>query len=36
LFGGEYQFIKADIAAVVAAGQSRTMKVILETGYYRV
>jgi deoxyribose-phosphate aldolase len=35
LFGGEYQFVQADIAAVVEAAQGRTVKVILETGYYQ-
>ena len=34
LFGGEYQAVQDDIAAVVAAAQGRTVKVILETGYY--
>jgi len=34
LFGGEYQFVQDDIAAVVEAAQGRTVKVILETGYY--
>ena len=34
LFGGEYQFVQDDIAAVVVAAQGRTVKVILETGYY--
>jgi deoxyribose-phosphate aldolase len=35
LFGGEYQFVQDDIAAVVEAVQGRTVKVILETGYYK-
>lgn len=35
LFDGEYQFVQDDIAAVVAAAQGRTVKVILETGYYQ-
>jgi len=35
LFGGEYQFVQDDIAAVVEAAQGRTVKVILETGYYK-
>jgi deoxyribose-phosphate aldolase len=35
LFGGEYQFVKDDIAAVVQASRGRTVKVILETGYYQ-
>ena len=35
LFGGEYQFVQDDIAAVVAAAQGRTVKVILETGFYK-
>jgi deoxyribose-phosphate aldolase len=34
LFGGDYQFVQDDIAAVVEAAQERTVKVILETGYY--
>ena len=34
LFGGEYQFVQDDIAAVVSAADGRTVKVILETGYY--
>lgn len=34
LFGGEYQFVQDDIARVVEAAQGRTLKVILETGYY--
>ena len=34
LFGGDYQFVQDDIAAVVEAAQKRTVKVILETGYY--
>ncbi len=35
LFGGEYQLVQDDIAAVVLAAQGRTVKVILETGYYK-
>lgn len=35
LFGGDYQFVQDDIAAVVDAAQGRTVKVILETGYYQ-
>jgi deoxyribose-phosphate aldolase len=35
LFGGEYQFVQDDIAAVVEASQGRTVKVILETGYFK-
>lgn len=35
LFGGDYQFAQDDIAAVVQASQGKTVKVILETGYYR-
>jgi deoxyribose-phosphate aldolase len=35
LFGGEYQFVQDDIAAVVEAALGRTVKVILETGYYQ-
>ena len=35
LFGGDYQFVEDDIAAVVDAAQGRTVKVILETGYYK-
>lgn len=35
LFGGDYQFVQDDIAAVVDASQGRTVKVILETGYYQ-
>ena len=34
LFGGDYQFVQDDIAAVVEAAQGLTVKVILETGYY--
>ncbi len=34
LFGGEYDFVREDIAAVVEAAGGRTVKVILETGYY--
>ena len=35
LFGGDYQFVQDDIAAVVEVAQGRTVKVILETGYYK-
>jgi len=35
LFGGDYKFVQDDIAAVVEAAQGRTVKVILETGYYK-
>lgn len=35
LFGGEYQLVQDDIAAVVLAAEGRTVKVILETGYYQ-
>ncbi|MBG0770313.1 MAG: deoxyribose-phosphate aldolase, partial [Anaerolineaceae bacterium] len=35
LFSGDYQFVQDDIAAVVAAAQGLTVKVILETGYYK-
>lgn len=35
LFGGDYQFVQDDIAAVVEAAQGRTVKVILETGFYK-
>lgn len=34
LFGGDFQYVQDDIAAVVAAAGGRTVKVILETGYY--
>ena len=34
LFGGDYQYVQDDIAAVVEAAQGLTVKVILETGYY--
>jgi deoxyribose-phosphate aldolase len=34
LFGGEYDYVRDDIAAVVDAAQGHTVKVILETGYY--
>ena len=34
LFGGEYDFVRDDIAAVVDAIPGITVKVILETGYY--
>ncbi len=35
LFSGDYIFVQEDIAAVVEASQGRTVKVILETGYYQ-
>ena len=35
LFIGDYLFVLEDIAAVVEASQGRTVKVILETGYYQ-
>ena len=35
LFSGDYQFVEDDIAAVVEAAQGKTVKVILETGYYK-
>jgi deoxyribose-phosphate aldolase len=35
LFSGDYQFVQDDIASVVEAAQGRTVKVILETGYYQ-
>jgi len=34
LFGGEYQYVRDDIARVVDVAQGLTVKVILETGYY--
>ncbi len=34
LFGGEFQYVKDDIALVVEAAQGHIVKVILETGYY--
>ena len=34
LFSGDYLFVQEDIAAVVETSQGRTVKVILETGYY--
>lgn len=34
LFGGDFQYVQDDIAAVVEAAQGHTVKVILETGYY--
>jgi deoxyribose-phosphate aldolase len=34
LFGGDFQLVQDDIAAVVEAAQGRIVKVILETGYY--
>lgn len=35
LFSGNYDFVRDDIAAVVEAAEGRTVKVILETGYYK-
>jgi deoxyribose-phosphate aldolase len=35
LFGGDYDDVRQDIAAVVAAAQGHPVKVILETGYYQ-
>jgi len=35
LFGGEFDYVRDDIAAVVEAAQGNTVKVILETGYYQ-
>ena len=35
LFNGDYQFVQDDIATVVEAARGRTVKVILETGYYK-
>ena len=35
LFGGNFQFVQEDIAQVVEAAQGHTVKVILETGYYK-
>jgi len=35
LFGADFQFVQDDIASVVDAAQDRTVKVILETGYYK-
>lgn len=35
LLGGEYDYVRDDIAAVVEAAQGRTVKAILETGYYQ-
>lgn len=35
LFGGEYDYVRDDIAGVVEAAQGNTVKVILETGYYQ-
>ena len=35
LFDGEFDFVRDDIAAVVKAAQGKTVKVILETGYYK-
>lgn len=34
LLGGEYDFVRDDIAGVVEAAQGHIVKVILETGYY--
>lgn len=34
LLGGEHNYVRDDIAAVVEAAQGRTVKVILETGLY--
>jgi deoxyribose-phosphate aldolase len=34
LFGGDYDYVRDDIAAVVNAAPGKTIKVILETGYY--
>jgi deoxyribose-phosphate aldolase len=35
LFGGNFHFVQEDIAQVVEAAQGHTVKVILETGYYK-
>jgi deoxyribose-phosphate aldolase len=35
LFSGDFLVVEEDIAAVVSAAQGRTVKVILETGYYK-
>ena len=35
LFSSDFQFVQDDIASVVDAAQDRTVKVILETGYYQ-
>ena len=35
LFGGEYDYVRDDIAAVVEAVPGKVVKVILETGYYK-
>lgn len=35
LFGGNFQFVQEDITQVVEAAQGHTVKVILETGYYK-
>lgn len=35
LFGGDYDDVHEDIVAVVEAAQGHTVKVILETGYYK-
>jgi deoxyribose-phosphate aldolase len=35
LFGGEYDYVRDDIAGVVEAANGLTVKVILETGYYQ-
>jgi deoxyribose-phosphate aldolase len=34
LFGGDYKYVRDDIAAVVGAAPDAVIKVILETGYY--
>jgi deoxyribose-phosphate aldolase len=34
LLGAEYDYVRSDIAAVVGAAQGKTVKVILETGYF--
>lgn len=34
LFGGDYDYVQADIAAVVEAAQGAPVKVIFETGYF--
>lgn len=35
LFGGDYDYVRDDIAGVVEAAQGHIVKVILETGYYK-
>ena len=35
LFGGEFDYVRDDIAAVVEAAPGKVIKVILETGYYK-